>query len=62
MQARIINLFFFRQLELTCLSLSCFQEFVSVFKNCLGCNPDSENASQPKNFIEYLKKRVDEEN
>jgi len=49
------------QLGLTYLALGQHQEAVEVFENYLKYDPDSERASQVKGFIEFLKKKIEED-
>lgn len=46
------------QLGLTHLTLQNFKESLAVFENYLKHDPDSPRASQVRNFIEFLKKRI----
>ena len=50
------------QLGLTNLTLSHYKEAVGAFETYLQHDPDSQRASQVKNFIEFLKKKIKERN
>ncbi len=48
------------QLGLTYLSLGNYQEALETFENYIKQDPDSERASQVREFIEFLKKKIDD--
>ena len=50
------------QLGLTNLTLGHYKEAVGTFETYLQHDPDSQRASQVKNFIEFLKKKIKERN
>ncbi|MFQ5721879.1 MAG: tetratricopeptide repeat protein [Candidatus Aminicenantales bacterium] len=50
------------QLGLTNLTLGHYKEAIEAFNTYLEHDPDSQRAAQVKNFIDFLKKKIEEKN